>query len=261
MTKYLEQNIKDLIGTYPPIGALLEEYKIACVSCNAGSCKLRDIVDIHNLPAATEDELFIKIMAIIEPGRKVTLPPRTVKKTGGGPLSPPLRMLVGEHTQIKRVLALIPRLAGLLLKEFASAQSLVEETLFFIQNYADRYHHAKEEDLLFKRFDPNLDIINVMLEEHNAGRELRKDISRAAGSGDPARAASGLLAFQKLLTEHIQKEDEILYPWMERTMPVHAVGELFAQFNELEPKFSQVKERCLAWVVAAEGRLPDRPPV
>jgi len=33
-------------------------------------------------------------------------------------------------------------------------------------SYADRFHHAKEEDILFKFFDENLDMVKVMCEDH-----------------------------------------------------------------------------------------------
>ena len=37
----------------------------------------------------------------------------------------------------------------------------------FIRSYADRFHHAKEEELLFACFDEELDILKAMHESYN----------------------------------------------------------------------------------------------
>ena len=37
-----------------------------------------------------------------------------------------------------------------------------------------------------------------------------------------------------LLTEHIRKEDEILYPWMDSQLTTRQVGELFSKFDEID---------------------------
>ena len=39
-----------------------------------------------------------------------------------------------------------------------------------------------------------------------------------------------LRAYGALLTEHIRKEDEVLYPWMDRELSTAQVGELFSRF-------------------------------
>ena len=41
------------------------------------------------------------------------------------------------------------------------------------------------------------------------------------------------------MTEHIKKENEVLYPWIERGLSTTQVGELFAKFNEAEGKMDK----------------------
>lgn len=94
--------------------------------------------------------------------------------------------------------------------------------LDFIQNYADAWHHAKEEGLLF----PALEAaglprgggpIAVMLKEHELGRTYVRQIGKnleAATNGDPSALQIVLrftLAYAELLTQHIQKENNILF--------------------------------------------------
>jgi len=100
--------------------------------------------------------------------------------------------------------------------------------LDFIRSYADRFHHAKEEDILFACFDPGLDILKAMHEDHDRGRAHVRGVVEALEQGDrrgcrPSRRLCGVLS------EHIKKEDEILYPGWTGTLgaaggrPVRAV--------------------------------------
>ena len=49
METYLDQPIKDVITGNPQVGALLAEYDVGCVTCQVGTCLLKDVVAIHGL--------------------------------------------------------------------------------------------------------------------------------------------------------------------------------------------------------------------
>jgi hemerythrin-like domain-containing protein len=64
------------------------------------------------------------------------------------------------------------------------------------------------------------------------------------------------MAYRELLTEHIRKEDEILYPWMDRELSVKQVGELFSKFNEADDRMDRKGiERCEKFVLEVEKRF------
>ena len=92
----------------------------------------------------------------------------------------------------------------------------------FIRNYADAWHHAKEEDLLFPALEEEgmsreAGPIAVMLHEHTLGRTYTRQIAdnlEAAGGGDDTARSMVVrftLAYANLLTQHIQKENNILF--------------------------------------------------
>jgi hemerythrin-like domain-containing protein len=100
----------------------------------------------------------------------------------------------------------------------------------FIRNYADAWHHAKEEVHLF----PALETagmpreggpIGVMLHEHEIGRAhvrtMAENLDAAAGGDGQARATvvEHALAYSDLLVGHIQKEDGILFEMADRVLP------------------------------------------
>ena len=259
MEKYLNKGIKDLILEFPKVGDILNEYNIGCVPCNVGSFLLKDIVQIHSLSSEDEEELIVRIARVIYPDRKIEIPEIKRKarpKSKEIKYSPPIKRLVDEHALIKRWLALIPGVIEKLDIETKEGADLVLDGIYFIRLYADRFHHAKEEDILFKYFDENLDIIKTMHEDHEAGRAHVKVIIEALEKKDKKAVIEHLNGYKDLLTEHIKKEDEILYPWMDRGLSIQQVGELFAKFNEAEEKIGkEVVDRCKRFVVEAEQRI------
>lgn len=258
MERYLNTPIKEIITTFPKVGDILEEYNIGCVPCNVGSCLLKDIVEIHNLPDKDEHELLARIARVIYPDREVTIPKIERKKSrrpGEIKYSPPMKRLVDEHVVIKKLVTLIPRIIEDLDVESDEGTQVIQNTVDFIRSYADRYHHAKEEDILFKCFDEDLDILKVMHEDHEAARSHVRAILEAVDKKDGRAIAEHLNAYHELLNEHIQKEDEILYPWMDRNLSVTHIGELFSKFDEVERTTDkEVAENNRRFIEALENR-------
>src|SRR3989338_6912108 len=237
MEEYLNKGIKDLITEFPKVADILNEYNIGCVPCNVGSCLLKDIVEIHNLPIEDERELMKRIAKVIYPDRDVKILEikRKIKaKPGEIKYSPPIKRLVDEHTLIKKWIDLIPTVVETVDVESAAGRQLIMDGLDFIRFYADKFHHAKEEEILFEYVDENLDIIKTMLQDHETGRGHVKAVLEALKSNDEAAVSEHLTGYKDLLTEHIKKEDEILYPWIDRNLFTKQVGELFSRFNEAE---------------------------
>ena len=120
-----------------------------------------------------------------------------------------------------------------------------EQVVDFIRNFADRCHHAKEEDLLFVRLQERGmpaqgGPIGVMLMEHAEGRRLVKAVVEAlpdAARGDPQAVAAvrnSLLGYTRLLRAHINKEDNVLYPMGEGILTPEDQQWLAEEFDRVE---------------------------
>lgn len=257
MEKYLRTPIKEMIGRFPEVGRILDEYGIGCVPCSVGTCLLTDIVEIHNLSADAERGLFGRIAAVLFPGQAVPLP-ETKRSRPAGPrkivYSPPVKRLVEEHQLILRFVALVPEIARTFDAASEEHRRLILDAVDFIRSYADRFHHAKEEDILFGYFDPGLDILNVMHEDHRRGRGYVTNLLDALDRGDREGVVANLAGYAALLTEHIKKEDEILYPWMDRNLSTRKVGEMFSRFQEVDGRFEEARRKYEEYVVGIEGK-------
>ncbi len=235
MLKELDRNVKDIIKEHPRVEAILTGYGIGCSTCSVGTCRLRDVIEMHNVPETDEREMMGEIAQTIFPGRQMSVPRignRAARKTTN--LSPPMRMLVDEHKLIKRLLAAIPKLTLEADLKDEADRTLLAESIEFIREFADRFHHAKEEEILFKLFDPETPVLKAMHEDHEAGRAHARAAAKALDDGDGKSLAENLDAYRLILTEHIRKEDEILYPWMDRSLSDRQVGETYSKFREVE---------------------------
>lgn len=258
MEAYLNKGIKEVIAQFPEVEDILNEYDIGCAPCMVGTCLLKDIVQIHNLNQDDEQEMMAKIAKAIYPDKKKTIPKIKSKdkdKSKGIAYSPPMKKLVEEHALIKSWIALIPQVIKNLEVESAQGRQIILDGIDFIRNYADKYHHAKEEELLFKYFDEELDILKVMHADHKKGRSHVMAMRQALEIKDKTAIAEHLNAYRDLLTEHIKKEDEILFPWMDKNLSTRQIGQLFARFNETDDQIGYSPSKYEAFIDRLEKKF------
>lgn len=153
----------------------------------------------------------------------------------------PTTILSGEH---KNILLVIDRI----LKECNKIDSggeldkaFFQKVVGFIKNYADKFHHAKEEDILFMELNKDgvlehCNPIGQMLHEHDLGREFVKGLNEAVEKGDKTEAVKNARGYCELLQEHIFKEDNVLYPMADEALKEDAqksIAEKFAKISDL----------------------------
>ena len=131
----------------------------------------------------------------------------------------PIGPLMVEHRWIERVISDLQRRLDQSHRRTIDPL-YVDRVVDFLRSYADRCHHGKEEDILFrdlgvKRLDPALaEIMHQLTEEHTWARTTTKQLAAAnatlaAGDqtavDDVRRLLAELAAFYP---EHIRKEDK-----------------------------------------------------
>ncbi len=170
--------------------------------------------------------------------------------------------LVKEHELILRMLAVLAHNARKTAEGRYDNYSFYVAGVDFIRNYADRYHHAKEEDVLFEALIKNgmpreNSPVAAMLMEHDQGRAYVKAMEAAALAalaGEPEQnqvIAENALAYIELLREHISKEDDILYPLAERLLPEAARDAIIAGYGAAEARTAAGFERNYEALVSA----------
>lgn len=155
--------------------------------------------------------------------------------------------LVNEHKLILRMIALLERNAPRTADGSYTNWQFYLDGVDFIRNYADRFHHAKEEDVLFAALVKNgmpreNSPVAAMLMEHDLGRayvSAMETAAREALAGQTGREgiiAENALAYAELLRGHIGKEDDILYPLAERVIPDTMRGSIIEGYAAAEAR-------------------------
>jgi len=117
--------------------------------------------------------------------------------------------------------------------------------LEFLSIFVDKCHHGKEEEFLFPALEDagvprDGGTIRVMLSEHEQGRRIvakLKDAVTDYKSGDNANASNVQLIINEyvaLLTQHIAKENTVLFPMADAKLDSNKDTEIFEAFEQLE---------------------------
>ncbi len=163
----------------------------------------------------------------------------------------PIQILNEEHQNILKMIALMRD------KSVNSDQELDQEfwekAIFFIQNYADKFHHAKEEEILFKEINAkeesmHCNPVGQMLYEHELGRGLVKEMTAGLANGDKEKVISNALNYAQLLEEHIFKEDKILYPMAESAIDESSWKKIAVQFEKVNLELKETQQKCLSFI-------------
>lgn len=137
-------------------------------------------------------------------------------------MSRPFHILKHEHRVIERAMRALDGVCMRLEGGNKVPAPVLLELADFIATFADRYHHGKEETLLFPALERrgitrDGGPLGVMEYEHQVERELIADLQQAIdlyrerdleGAQNFVEAAR---AYLRLLVGHIEKEDSILF--------------------------------------------------
>lgn len=143
-----------------------------------------------------------------------------------------------EHQNILKVIDLVLDECTKIENGKSLKNGFFEDVVLFIRKYADGYHHAKEEDVLFKAMLSNLhnmhcNPIPVMLNEHDAGRNYVKGMVTALEDNNKEELLLNARGYCYLLQNHIYKEDNVLYPMAEEALDEQ-------QKNEVEDSYLRI---------------------
>lgn len=150
-----------------------------------------------------------------------------------------------EHEGIMTALAVLDRLANEIEAGRTVSIDDLEQIVDFLKTFADRCHHGKEEDLLFPALEragipKENGPIGVMLTDHTHGREYIRAMSDALagmreGKPDSGPAfASAAHGYVRLLSSHIEKENQVLFVMAERVLPPEEHDRLAKEFECVE---------------------------
>lgn len=157
----------------------------------------------------------------------------------------PTQELKKEHEAIKVALGILEKMCQQLeLGEEVNPEDL-ENMAEFMKTFADNCHHGKEEKYFYPAMEEAGVVreggpIDVMLTEHDLGRDHVKKMRQAIhdykdGVDDASvRIMQSARDYIALLSEHIEKEDTILFPMADSVISPAAQNQLAKSFELME---------------------------
>ena len=168
-------------------------------------------------------------------------------------MNPAIAALTHEHKIIMKVVNALGVMSNELAHGGSVAVEKLREIVRFMREFADKCHHAKEEDILFpemaKHGVPETGCpLGALRLEHVHGRELVTQLSKrteAYARGEPG-AANALMAvigdIGNLYASHIWKEDNMVFPMVDRLFPPADIERLAERFEQAEKELGQDHE-------------------
>jgi len=173
-----------------------------------------------------------------------------------------LEILVNEHKNILSVAEAVEKKCDVQAKEVLD-EDFFSKTIDFIKNYADKLHHAKEEDILFKEFGkrieehPELAHCNPteqMFYEHDLGRTFVKGMEMGLSEKKTEEIVKYARGYVDLIREHINKEDNIFYPMINSALTKETQESILNRFLEIDKEKKSEIEKYLKIVEEFKNR-------
>lgn len=180
-----------------------------------------------------------------------------------------IELMVSEHNNIKRMLKVIRAMCIKVLNHEEANFDDFHKVIDFVRNYADRHHHAKEENILFKKMGDELGEkiakgpVAGMFVEHDMGRHYIANLETALHKlkeGDmDARVdvIANAISYTDLLNRHIDKEDTAIYTFAKRALSKEAMEEVEKSCSDVESEAAQrgIQDKYIKLIIEFEKKF------
>ena len=154
-------------------------------------------------------------------------------------------ILVEEHKAVREILDVL----DVICKKLQSGERIepehIEGIVDFIRNFADKAHHMKEEDLLFPALEgagvPRGDmLVEALTTEHDLGRGYVRGIGDGlihysiGNNSGRLVIRENALKYIELMTRHIDKEEDVIFPLAQRYLSEAVALELAQEFERID---------------------------
>jgi len=165
--------------------------------------------------------------------------------------------LMVEHRLIERMLSVIKDALVQIESSHRVDPVFVDTAVDFIRIYADRTHHGKEEEILFRDLNKrplsaeDRRVMNELIEDHVFGRKITKalvDANSRYRNGDEialAEIAEKLQTLVEFYPKHIEKEDKVFFPAARAYLTDSEDQAMLAEYWEFDRKMIHEKYEAL----------------
>jgi hemerythrin-like domain-containing protein len=177
-----------------------------------------------------------------------------------------IEILVEEHKLISQQLDLLTTAAEMIVRNQNPPKEFFEKAVAFTRNYTNKFHHYKEEIVMFgllaQKHEGAIDAeIERLRGQHEALHNYMNEISNsleAYSQGAESEVRSlhrNLTDYIATLRGHIMAENRIFYPLVARTLNDDEKQQLLAEFEKYAAKEGSEATKEYETVVAEMAKL------
>ena len=131
-----------------------------------------------------------------------------------------LKLLYDEHSIIINAIEVAKKSESLIGKDDILYEKTIRNLIDFFRNYADKYHHTKEEMILFPEMEKKNEllqdgVIKEMFDNHEEFREMIASIEKNLDQKNFINTQKELDAYGEALLDHIAVENEEVFQMAE----------------------------------------------
>lgn len=164
------------------------------------------------------------------------------KEEGEGQKVSPPEDLMQEHGLLNRVLLIYDNCKMHLQDKTDFPKEALANAATVIRTFVEDYHEKQEENYLFPRFrkaNELTNLVDVLLQQHQAGRRLTDKIMQLANVQRPTEAENQTLIqlltlFNRMYRPHEAREDTVLFPAFRKIVSHHEYDSLGEEFENNE---------------------------
>ena len=169
----------------------------------------------------------------------------------------PIGPLMIEHRLIEKMIAILEIEAGRVAESGTVNPVLLDSAVDFIRTYADRTHHGKEEDILFRDLAQkdlsaqDRSVMQDLVNEHVYARQMVRELVEAKErylKGDTSAIEAiveRLHALVGLYPAHIEKEDKLFFPASMRYLSRSEQDAMIGEMQEFDRRMIHDKYRSV----------------
>jgi hemerythrin-like domain-containing protein len=160
---------------------------------------------------------------------------------------------MSEHRLIEQMIKLVRREIELVDATGELSLDFVIGAVDFFKTYADKFHHGKEEGILFKELsgkrlsDDDHKMMLDLISEHAFARKTVHDLENSARSAETLNLPGLLNTLVDLYPKHIQKEDNQFFLPSMKYLTQREQEDMLDRFIEFDNDFTSKRyEKILA---------------
>lgn len=176
-------------------------------------------------------------------------------------------LMIQEHEHVERILKVTRRVCLRLMENKDIDYEDFDKIIYVIKNYADEYHHKKEEQILFKAMIEHLGdtaetvVKHGMMVEHDYGRLYIKNLEEALDKlkngyyEDKLDVIANAISYTHLLERNIEKENKVVFTFARNKLSKDVLVNLDKECVIYENENKQSREKCLDILIDLENKL------